>query len=86
MHVSDLVDYYLRLVERIASGAGNVTGYYFPVAHYIEMWEMLEHLAVSLNGKGLIPEPTLAVWPDEEFAAKAMNLPSGFVAIAWYPM
>jgi hypothetical protein len=84
VHISDLVDYYLRLVGSIVSGADNIAGYYFPVAHDVQMWETLEHLAAALNAQGLIPDPAVTVWPDEEFAGKALNLPTGYIAIAWY--
>ncbi|KAL6800911.1 hypothetical protein GGI42DRAFT_327151 [Trichoderma sp. SZMC 28013] len=85
-HISDVVDYYLLLIELIIQGKppqSGEKGYYFAATHYLSWWEISEGLAKSLHARGLVKEPIPAVWPSVELAEKALGFPSPYVQVAF---
>lgn len=58
-------------------------GYYFAATHYLSWWEILEGLAKSLHGRGLVKEPKSAVWPNEALAAQALGFPAPYMQVAF---
>ncbi|KAL7947628.1 hypothetical protein V8C42DRAFT_318304 [Trichoderma barbatum] len=85
-HVSDVAEYYILLIDLIFQGKtppSGEQGYYFAATHYLSWREILEGLAKSLHGRGLVKEPIAAVWPSVEFAEKALGFPSPYVQVAF---
>ena len=56
IHVSDLMELYARLVEKILQEPlpCDEEGYYFAVGHTFHWWETLDRLAVVLHARGLV--------------------------------
>jgi hypothetical protein len=86
VHVTDLADYYTRLIQRIieqrALPAGN-DGYYLVSAHTFNWHELLQALANDLRTRGLVLNADVTVWPSEEVKTKSLGLPSPYSDIAW---
>ncbi|UKZ81548.1 hypothetical protein TrVFT333_009320 [Trichoderma virens FT-333] len=85
-HVSDVVNYYILLIGLIIEGKTPPSGenrYYFAATHYLSWWKILEGLAISLHGRGLVKEPILVIWPSVELAEKALGFPSPYVQVAF---
>ncbi|KKP01421.1 hypothetical protein THAR02_06461 [Trichoderma harzianum] len=85
-HISDVVDYYILLIDLIIQGKppqSGKKGYYFAATHYLNWWEISEGLAKSLYARGLVKEPVPAVWPSVELAEKALGFPSPYVQVAF---
>ncbi|EHK17371.1 uncharacterized protein TRIVIDRAFT_42624 [Trichoderma virens Gv29-8] len=85
-HVSDVVNYYILLIGLIIEGKtppSGENGYYFAATHYLSWWKMLEGLAISLHGRGLVKEPIPVIWPSVELAEKALGFPSPYVQVAF---
>jgi dTDP-4-dehydrorhamnose reductase len=86
VHVTDLADYYTRLIQRIieqhALPAGN-DGYYLVSAHTINWHELLQALANGLHTRGLVLNADVTVWPSEEVKMKSLGLPAPYSDIAW---
>ncbi|CAH0057299.1 unnamed protein product [Clonostachys solani] len=78
IHVADLADLYVALVEKILQGESipsGETGFYFGFAHRLPWWKAMERLAAGLHARGLVAEPTAQVWPSWEEAAKQLKWP-----------
>jgi dTDP-4-dehydrorhamnose reductase len=86
VHVTDLADYYTRLIQRIieqhALPAGN-DGYYLVSAHTFNWHELLQALANDLHTRGLVLNADVTVWPSEEVKMKSLGLPAPYSDIAW---
>lgn len=81
-----MVTYYRLLIEGILqekSLPSNDLGYYFPLAHDVDWWEALDHIAVALNARGLTTNPKTLVWPSDEVAAEALHCPISFLHILY---
>ncbi|KAI9832678.1 MAG: hypothetical protein M1819_004263 [Sarea resinae] len=86
VHISDLTALYGLLVEKILqkeTPPSGVDGYYFALAHDYIQPEFLEHLAVALQARGLVTDPTPQLWPSDEFAAESLGIPLQFVQLMW---
>ncbi|KAF5581026.1 nad dependent epimerase dehydratase family [Fusarium pseudocircinatum] len=62
--------------EEIPSGKN---GYYFAVAHDIDMWDFQDHPATAMKARGLVSSDTPDVYPSDEFAAEAIDVPVEFL-------
>ncbi|KAJ5491645.1 hypothetical protein N7539_003212 [Penicillium diatomitis] len=85
-HISDLTTFYIQIVEAVlqkrALPAGT-SGYYFTVSHSARWWEILDRLAIAMHNRGLVDEPTAKTWPDDAFAAEALDLPVNLTLTMW---
>ncbi|KAI0456634.1 hypothetical protein F5B21DRAFT_502240 [Xylaria acuta] len=84
VHISDLAEYYVLLVKKILQGEklpSGEEGYYFSVAHEASWWDMTQGLAEALYARGLVTEPTAKVWPSDDMAAEALDLPRQYVRL-----
>ncbi|CAJ2501453.1 Uu.00g043060.m01.CDS01 [Anthostomella pinea] len=85
VHISDLTDFYARLVEKIIRKEqlpSGEDGYYFAVAHSTHWWDILDHLALALHARGLA-EPATHIWPSEEMAAQSLGVPVDYARSIW---
>lgn len=76
------------LIQKILSNpssADDLTGYLFPVAHDMDMWDTLDKFAEILHAKGVVREPKAVEWPSDEVAAKALNMPVPFITLFYRP-
>ncbi|KAJ4256785.1 hypothetical protein NW762_008881 [Fusarium torreyae] len=86
VHISDLTALYSQIVqatlhnETIPSGT---EGYYFAVAHDIDVWEFLDHLATAFKARGLATDEQPNIFPNDEFAAEAIGVPVQFLGPLW---
>ncbi|KAF5238324.1 hypothetical protein FANTH_10356 [Fusarium anthophilum] len=86
VHISDLTALYCRIIhaalnkEEIPSGK---EGYYFAVAHDLDMWEFQDHLAATMKARGLVTSDKSVVYPSDEFAAEAIDVPVEFLSILY---
>ncbi|KAI1356801.1 hypothetical protein F5Y01DRAFT_265861 [Xylaria sp. FL0043] len=84
VYISDLAEYYVLFLKKILQGeklpSGEV-GYYFAVAHEAGWWAMVESLASALHARGLVNEPTAKLWPSDDMAAEALELPRQYVRL-----
>ncbi|KAI1016791.1 hypothetical protein LB504_007046 [Fusarium proliferatum] len=82
VHISDLTSLYCRIIhavlnhEEIPCGKD---GYYFAVAHDMDMWEFQDHLAAAMKARDLVSSDKPEVYPSDEFAAEAIDLPVEFL-------
>ncbi|KAF7547805.1 hypothetical protein G7046_g8889 [Stylonectria norvegica] len=87
LHVSDLSQLYVVLLERILQGEPLPTGdygYYFAMAHRSPWWKVMDRLAESMFARGLVNSPEVKVWPSNEEAADELGFPRAFIAgIGW---
>ena len=86
VHVSDIVAFYEKMVEKILLKepiASGEKGYYFAKVHEVQWWEVFDQLAVALEARGLATNSTVEVWSDDETAAKVLGVPVQFVSILW---
>ncbi|KAI0441164.1 hypothetical protein F4803DRAFT_434364 [Xylaria telfairii] len=84
VHISDLAEYYVLFVKKILQGEklpSGEEGYYFAVAHEAGWWDMTQSLAEVLHARGLVTEPTTKLWPSDDMAAEALELPRQFVRL-----
>jgi hypothetical protein len=63
--------------EDIPSGK---EGYNFAVAHEMDMWEFQDHLAAAMKARGLVSSDKPEVYPSDEFAAEAIDVPVEFLS------
>ncbi|VUC32934.1 unnamed protein product [Clonostachys rosea] len=78
IHVADLADLYVVLVEKILQGESipsGEKGFYFGFAHRLPWWKTMERIATGLHARGLVTEPTAQVWPSWEVAAEQLKWP-----------
>ncbi|CAI6092743.1 unnamed protein product [Clonostachys chloroleuca] len=78
IHVADLADLYVVLVEKILQGQSipnGENGYYFGFAHRLPWWKTMERIAAGLHARGLVADPTAQVWPSWEEAAAQLKWP-----------
>lgn len=61
----------------------NEEGYYFAIAHSSTWWEVLDYLSSALHARGLTKQKKVEVWPNDEFAANAFEMPGPFVQVLW---
>lgn len=86
MHISDLTALYGRIIENILQGELLPTGregYYFALAHYLHLGEVLDHLAIQLKARGLITDSKTKVYLNDEAAASSLGIPVPFVRPLW---
>ncbi|KAK2482478.1 hypothetical protein H9L39_04270 [Fusarium oxysporum f. sp. albedinis] len=83
IHISDLTALYYRIIhaalknEDIPSGK---EGYNFAVAHEMDMREFQDHLAAAMKARGLVSSDKPEVYPSDEFAAEAIDVPVEFLS------
>ncbi|KAF5990295.1 hypothetical protein FBULB1_122 [Fusarium bulbicola] len=86
VQISDLTALYCQIIhaalnrEEIPSGK---EGYYFAVAHDLDMWEFQDHLAAAMKARGLVTSDKPEVYPSDEFAAEAIDVPVEFLSILY---
>jgi hypothetical protein len=86
VHVTDLADYYTRLIQGIVEERGipaGKRGYYLVSAHTFNWHELLSRLAKDLFTRGLVATNDVTVWPNEDVKTKSLGLPSPYSDIAW---
>ena len=86
VHLSDLMNLYALLVEKILSKESIPSGdkgHYFAVGHKFHWWQTLDRVVVALHTRGLVYEQTIQVWPSDEMAAKSLGLPVQFMNMIW---
>ncbi|KAG7418079.1 hypothetical protein Forpe1208_v005252 [Fusarium oxysporum f. sp. rapae] len=82
VHISDLTALYCRIIhaalnhEEIPSGKDR---YCFAVAHEMNMWEFQDHLSAAMKARGLVSSDKPEVYPGDEFAAEAIDVPVEFL-------
>ncbi|CAI7586243.1 unnamed protein product [Penicillium palitans] len=86
VHISDLTALYGRIIENILQGeplpAGR-EGYYFALAHYLHLGEVLDHLAIQLKARDLISDSKTKIYLNDEAAASSLGIPVPFVRPLW---
>ncbi|KAF4493402.1 hypothetical protein FAGAP_10475 [Fusarium agapanthi] len=86
VHISDLTALYCRIIhaalnkEEIPSGK---EGYYFAVAHDLDMWEFQDHLAAAMKARSLVTRDKPEVYPSDEFAAEEIDVPVEYLSILY---
>ena len=60
-----------------------MSGYFYPVAHYVDMWKTADGIAEALHAKGLVNEPKAVPWPSDEAAAEAIGMPVQFIQLLY---
>ncbi|KAL2813003.1 hypothetical protein BJX63DRAFT_432291 [Aspergillus granulosus] len=86
VHISDLVDYYTRLIQGIIeqrSIPSGKCGYYLVSAHRLNWHDLLSTLAKELFTRNLVSNASVTVWPSEEIKTKSLGLPSPYSDIGW---
>ena len=86
MHITDLTALYGRILDKILRKeplSNGKEGYYFALSHDVVWRETLDHLVAALNARGLITDSKIKIWPSDEFAAEALQVPRGFVQAFW---
>lgn len=86
VHISDLTALYGRIIEKILqqeTPPSGADGYYFALAHDLNWWEVLDHLAVALDARNLVTDSKTRVWPNDEAAAESLGVPVHFVQLLW---
>ncbi|PVH79367.1 NAD(P)-binding protein [Cadophora sp. DSE1049] len=86
VHISDLTGFYQCLISNFLSGDSTPSGdkgYYFPISHYFNWWEVLENFATALYDRGLTKDRETHVWPSDEVAASALSIPLPYVRVLW---
>lgn len=86
MHISDLTALYRQILQKILQKEAipsGTEGYYFALAHDIQWWEVLDHLAVALKARSLVTESKTPVFPSDEAAAEILGVPVQFVKPLW---
>lgn len=86
MHISDLTALYGRIIENILQGEPIPTGregYYFALAHYLHLGEVLDHLAIQLKARDLITDSKTKIYLNDEAAASSLGIPVPFVRPLW---
>jgi dTDP-4-dehydrorhamnose reductase len=84
VHISDLADYYVLILKKILQGEklpSGEEGYYFAVAHEVSWWDIAQGLADALHARGLVKDPTAKIWPSDDMAAEALDLPRQYVRL-----
>lgn len=86
MHISDLTSLYGRIIENILQGKPLPTGregYYFALAHYLHLGEVLDHLSIQLKARDLITDSKTKIYLNDEAAASSLGIPVPFVRPLW---
>ncbi|KAJ5686910.1 hypothetical protein N7536_009529 [Penicillium majusculum] len=86
VHISDLTSLYGRIIENILQGKPLPTGregYYFALAHYLHLGEVLDHLAIQLKARDLITDSKTKIYLNDEAAASSLGIPVPFVRPLW---
>ncbi|KAJ5195726.1 hypothetical protein N7449_006205 [Penicillium cf. viridicatum] len=86
VHISDLTALYGRIIENILQGEPLPTGregYYFALAHYLHLGEVLDHLAIQLKARDLITDSKTKIYLNDEAAASSLGIPVPFVRPLW---
>lgn len=81
VHILDLVEYYARLTEAILEQREvpmGKQGYYMVLSHSTSWWDILDGFAKVLYARGLIDDKETYVWPSDEFAANALEMPINY--------
>lgn len=84
VHIDDLTEYYGRLLAALLlEGRRDIprgrAGYYMVISHSTSWWDSLEALAGALYARGLVSDAEVRVWPSEEAASEALEMPGIFV-------
>lgn len=84
VHIDDLTEYYGRLLAALLlDGRRDIprgrAGYYMVFSHSTSWWDSLEALAGALYARGLVSDAEVHVWPSEEAASEALEMPGIFV-------
>ncbi|KAJ3535359.1 hypothetical protein NM208_g1129 [Fusarium decemcellulare] len=81
-HISDMSALFVLLLEKILRGESvphGEEGYYFAMAHRSPYWKVMEGLAKGLYSRGLVTEPTVQVWPDDDMASENLGFPRTYI-------
>ncbi|KAF4452958.1 NAD(P)-binding domain [Fusarium austroafricanum] len=82
VHITDLTALYWQIIHAVLHDEGipsGKEGYYFGVAHDMDMWEFMEHLAYVMKTRGLVSEAQPDIFPSDGFAAEAIGIPVQFL-------
>lgn len=82
VHISDVSEYYARLLEALIQGRDIPTGrkgYYMVISHSTSWWDILDGFARALHARSLVKNSEVHVWPSDEAASKALEMPGNFV-------
>ncbi|KAH7329444.1 hypothetical protein B0I35DRAFT_45103 [Stachybotrys elegans] len=77
VHVVDLANYYVCILQAIKNGTplpSGYDGYMFPSTHQFSYSELLEHLAAALHEMGYIDSAEVKTWPSKEAACKDLGI------------
>ncbi|KAI0021086.1 hypothetical protein F4780DRAFT_739035 [Xylariomycetidae sp. FL0641] len=88
LHISDLTDFYARLIQSILDGnqiPGGREGCYFVLKHKVHWWDIMDSLAAALHARGLVSHPVAKVWPSDEMAAEAYAVPAMYARSIYTP-
>ncbi|KXS94225.1 hypothetical protein AC578_10919 [Pseudocercospora eumusae] len=81
-HISDIVDLYALLVQKILSGDSapeGENGYYFAFSHYAPSWKTNDELARLLLKKGLVDSAEVKTFASDEEAGEKMGIPAAVI-------
>ncbi|CAG7562415.1 unnamed protein product [Fusarium equiseti] len=82
VHISDLTDIYVRLINKILKDEPIAVGhdrYFFAIAHKAHWWNMMDKIAEGLYSRGLVSDPEVKVWSDYETAADSLGFPRAYI-------
>lgn len=82
LHMSDLAELYVLLVEKILQGESvpnGESGYYFAMAHRAPWGKVMDGLAKSLYTRGLITDPKVKIWPSDDVASEELGFPRRYI-------
>lgn len=82
--IDDLADFYVLLVQRIISDdppADGFDGYYFPIAHDIDWWEVMDAFSQALYSRGLVDQPKSVPATSTEEATARLGFPVTLASI-----
>lgn len=84
VHVYDLADFYLLLIQRILSNNTPPVGYWFPISYSLTISDIDDTLPKALHSLGLIKSPEVKIWEDDKAAADALGLPEMFIPLIYH--
>ena len=86
VHIDELSDFYVLLTEAVLRGDDVQTGedgFIFVQSHRTAWWDILEGMAKVMYARGLVDEPTTAVWPSQEVITESLEVPAAYAYSIW---